>query len=91
MPTTTPDDIAAKAAELAKGDDPDAAGRLIAEASGDRQVLESARDQVAAQVHKRVDDWGATTTLRLLNKALAEAPHHDPLDWRVRWAKHRKP
>ncbi|MGH9055082.1 MAG: hypothetical protein ACRDYY_04345 [Acidimicrobiales bacterium] len=91
MPATTPEEIAAKAATLAKSDDPDAAGRLITEASGDRQVLEAARDRVAEQVHARVDDWEATATLTLLNKALAEAPRHDPLDWRVRWAKHRKP
>lgn len=60
-------------------------------AGGDRAVLEAARDTVAAQVRRRVDDFEATAALRTLNRALAELPPTDPFDWQVRWEHRRKP
>ena len=92
MPTTTTDDLAAKAAELAGGADRQSAvGTLVAECGGDRAALEAARDLTARKVRARIDDWEATAALTLLNLALANLPRHDPLDWRERWARHRKP
>ena len=64
---------------------------MITAASGDRLAMEAARDHVAAMVRKRVDDYESTATLRLLNRALSEMPHTDPLDWQVRWEQRRKP
>ncbi len=92
MPTTSPDVIVHQAADLAQdGDQEAAAAKLVAMVGSDRPALEAARDQVAVHLHRRVDDFAATATLQLLNRALAEVPVVDPLDWRVRWAKHRKP
>jgi hypothetical protein len=65
--------------------------KLMATAGGDRALVEAARDIVAAQLHGRTDDFEATATLTLLNQALARIPRTDPLDWRVRWSRHRKP
>lgn len=62
----------------------DAAGR-------DRAVLEAARNRVAAQVRRRVDDFDATAALGALNRALSELPPTDPFDWQVRWERRRKP
>jgi len=92
MPSPSPDAIVQQAADLAQDGDREAATeKLIAMVGSDRPALEAARDQVAADLHRRVDDFAATATLRLLNRALSELPVVDPLDWRVRWAKHRKP
>ena len=91
MPSVTADAIALEAAHLAHDRDPAAADKLIAIANGDREALEAARDQVAAHLHAQVDDWEATAALTLLNRALARIPRVDPLDWRERWSRHRKP
>jgi len=93
MPSTTiVDAIVAQAAELAKDADRAAAvQQLIATAGADRGTIEAARDQVAAHLHQQVDDWDATATLTLLNRALSTLPRTDPMDWRVRWSRHRKP
>ena len=64
---------------------------VVDAAGGDRAVLEAARDLVAAQVRRRVDDFEATAALRSLNRALTELPPSDPFDWQVRWERRRKP
>jgi hypothetical protein len=92
MPALTPDDIVAQAGELSRaGDGAAAVEKLLALAGGNRAAVEAARDQVAARLHGRVDDWAATASLTLLNQALARMPRTDPLDWRVRWDRRRKP
>ena len=92
MPPSSPEAIVRQAADLTQDRDQAAApDKLIALVGADRQALETARDQVAAQLHRRVDDFQATATLTLLNRAMAGIPIVDPLDWRVRWSKHRKP
>ncbi len=92
MTTATPEAIAEQAALLSKpGASDGAVGALIEAAGGDRITIEAARDQIALHLHGAVDDWGATATLTLLNRTLSEMPRSDPLDWRVRWTKHRKP
>ena len=92
MPPSRADAIVLHATDLTQeSDQAAAADRLIALAGSDRHALETARDQVAAQLHRRVDDFEATATLTLLNRAMAGLPVTDPLDWRVRWSKHRKP
>jgi hypothetical protein len=92
MTSVSPEAIAEQASELARpGASDSAISALIAAAGGDRQAVEAARDQVAARLHDAVDDWSATATLSLLNRTLSQMPRRDPLDWRVRWAHHRKP
>jgi hypothetical protein len=94
MPTTTSDAtdaIVQRATELATAGDADAVEKLIASVGADRHALEAARDQVAAHLHRQVDDFKATAALTLLNRTLSQIPIVDPLDWRTRWAKHRKP
>jgi hypothetical protein len=92
MATLTTDAIIQHAGALARDGDVNAAvDRLIEMAGPDRAAFESARNRVAARLHRRVDDWEATATLTVLNRALARIPRNDPLDWRVRWSKHRKP
>jgi hypothetical protein len=92
MPITTIDAVAAHVAELAGGSNPVAAVEALIQSVGaDRRAVEAARDQVAAHLHRHIDDFEATATLTLLNQALASIPIVDPMDWRVRWAKHRKP
>ncbi len=92
MPSLTADRIAEHAAALAgEVDQQDAVTRLIDLADGDRHLMEAARDQMAALLHTRVDDWNATAALTLLNRALSRMPRNDPLDWRERWSRHRKP
>jgi hypothetical protein len=87
MPSTSPDAIVQQAADLSQDHDQAAAKeKLIGLVGGDRHALEAARDQVAAHLHRRVDDFQATATLTLLNRALADIPIVDPLDWRVRWS-----
>lgn len=89
MPTTTPELLAARAADLAAVDG--GLDTLLTLVGNDRSVLEAARDQVAAQLHSKVDDFSATAALTLLNRALAALPPPEPFDWRVRWARRRKP
>jgi hypothetical protein len=92
MPSLTADTIASQAAQLIKELDlAQATDQLIALADSDRAGVEAARDLVAAHLHEHVDDWDATAALTLLNRALSRMPRHDPLDWRERWARHRKP
>jgi hypothetical protein len=92
MPPSSPEAIVRQAADLTQDRDQAAAlEKLIAAVGADRHSLEMARDQVAAQLHRRVDDFQATATLTLLNRALSGIPIVDPLDWRVRWSRHRKP
>lgn len=81
------DEVIARAAKLARDGTPaGAAGaELLEAAGGDRQVIETARDRVAVRLRRAVDDFEATATLTLLNRALAALPIHDPLDWKVRW------
>jgi hypothetical protein len=90
--TATPEAIVERAAQLSKpGESDGAVGTLIHAAGGNRRTIEAARDQVALHLHGAVDDYSATATLTLLNRTLSEMPRSDPLDWRVRWTKHRKP
>ena len=92
MTTVTPEAIGSKARELAGSGADGAPEAVIADAGGDRALLEAARDQMAARVRAAVDDFGATAALTLLNRALSDLPRHDPLDWRVRWTQRfRKP
>jgi hypothetical protein len=92
MATLTTDDIIQHAGQLARdGDTSRAVDQLIATVGPDRPAIEAARDQVAAHLHRDVSDWEATATLTVLNRALSRIPPRDPLDWRVRWSKHRKP
>ena len=86
-------ELADRAAELSRSE-PDAyaaVATIIREAADDRRLIEAARDQVAARIRAAVDDFEATATLTLLNRTLSTMPRYDPLDWRVRWAQHRKP
>jgi hypothetical protein len=92
MRSSPADAIVQQAADLTRDvDQAAAADKLIVLVGSDRHALETARDQVAAQLHRSVGDFQATATLTLLNRAMAGIPIVDPLDWRVRWAKHRKP
>jgi hypothetical protein len=92
MPSLTADTLVAEATALATDANRDeATAKLIDLADGDRQLVEAARDQIAAHLHSRGDDWDATAALTLLNRALSRMPRSDPLDWRERWARHRKP
>lgn len=78
--------LVARANDLAgSGTDIEAADRLLADVGQDRRALEGARDQVAAHLHAHVDDFQATATLQLLNRALSRMVIDDPLDWKVRW------
>jgi hypothetical protein len=88
MTMTTPlEDVIAKATDLAARGVAagDAADELLGAAGGDRATVETARDEVAARIRARVDDFEATATLQLLNRVLSRLPIHDPLDWKVRW------
>jgi hypothetical protein len=92
MPSISPKAIAQQAADLShEHDQAEAVAKLVALVGPDRHALEAARDQVAAQLHRQVDDFQATATLTLLNRAVSDSPIVDPLDWRVRWSKGRKP
>jgi hypothetical protein len=91
-PATSTEAIVRLATELAaEGGQLSAVDSLIASVGSDRQALETARDQVAGHLHRHGDDFEATAALTLLNRALARIPIVDPLDWRVRWSRHRKP
>jgi hypothetical protein len=85
MPSTSPEAIVQQASDLSREHDQAAATEsLVALVGSDRPALEAARDQVAAHLHRQVDDFQATATLTLLNRALADIPIVDPLDWRGR-------
>jgi hypothetical protein len=91
MPVISPEDLASRATQVAAGRDPDARTVIVEAAGGDRALIEAARDRLASHLHTHADDWDATAGLTLLNRVLSSLPRHDPLDWRVRWAHHRKP
>jgi len=87
-------DLAGRAAALARQgqrDDPALIEELITASGNDVSALGAARDHVARSLHGRSDDWDATATLLLLNRAISQAQRHDPMDWKERWARHRKP
>ena len=87
MAPLSPHSIASRAADLAHaGPAAGATEELVSAAGGDRVLIEAARDQVAAGLHRAVDDFDATATLTFLNRTLAAMPREDPLDWRVRWS-----
>lgn len=93
-PTTTPNELIATALELTRADGASGAAAseaLVSAAGGDRGLLEAARDRVVTRLHHHADDWEATGALTALNRALSTMPRTDPMDWRVRWAHHRKP
>lgn len=85
------DELVSRARELAADHDRQAPQAIVEAAGGDRATLEAARDRLAIHLHRHADDYGATAALTLLNRVLADLPRTDPLDWRVRWAHHRKP
>lgn len=92
MPGSTSDLLYERAAKLARDvPAPEAVADLLLLAAGDRAALERARNRYAGRLHGQPDDWEATAALRLLNRALAELKWTDPLDWKQRWARHRKP
>jgi hypothetical protein len=88
MTSPATDAVVTRAGELARDGAGTAAGAaddLLSAAGGDRHAVEAARDVVVGRVHSRIDDFEATATLQVLNRALTQLPIHDPLDWRVRW------
>jgi hypothetical protein len=68
-----------------------AAKKIVEIAGSDRGAIEAARDEVAIHLHDQVDDFAATAALGALNRALSQMPRVDPMDWRERWSRHRKP
>ncbi|HET9689655.1 MAG TPA: hypothetical protein VFP61_00775 [Acidimicrobiales bacterium] len=85
-------DLYAGVAELTTGLGPDeAAARLLELAGGDRRAIEAVRDRYARHLHGRADDFAATAALTICNRALAAERPADPLDWKRRWARGRKP
>lgn len=78
--------VADRAGQLAlDGSGADATRELLAAAGGDRPTVEAARNLVAERVRSDVGDFGATTALQILNRALSALPIEDPLDWKIRW------
>lgn len=55
--------------------------------AGDRNDLETARQQLLARIYAHSDDFQATAALQLVNKALAKVGWHDQYSWKHR----RKP
>jgi hypothetical protein len=91
-PTTSPsltDTLAQRAIGLPAGEGSE--DELIALAGTDRAALEAARNRMAARLHGRADDYQATAALTLLNRALARYGWYEKYNWKVRYAKHRKP
>jgi hypothetical protein len=89
---TEPDALIDRAATLAAdGTDADSSAEIAELAGRNRLLIEAARDRAAVRIRDMVDDWSATAALRVLNRALADLPRKDPLDWQVRWKQHRKP
>ncbi len=87
--TTMVDALYARAAELPPGESSEA--ELVALAGSDRDALEAARNRYSVRLHGHADDHRATAALTLLNRALMRYGWTERYDWRVRWAKHRKP
>ena len=89
--TMTADDLYATVQELVGEDHEAALNRLQALVPGNRAALGEVRNRFASRLHGHSDDYAATAALSLLNRALATVPHDEPLDWKRRWAKGRKP
>ena len=53
-------------------------------ADGDREGLERARADLLSRISRRSDDYGATSALTLVNKALARVGWADPSNWKHR-------
>lgn len=83
------DTLCARALELSPGDASES--ELVVMAGDDRDALEAARNRVAYRLHGHADDYTATGALTLLNRALVRYGWTERYDWKVRWAKHRKP
>jgi hypothetical protein len=62
---------------------PDEVVRELA-AGGDRDGLERARADLLSRIYQRSDDYGATSALTLVNKALAAVGWSDPSNWKHR-------
>lgn len=73
------------AAALTPGESRAAASDLAA--SGDRQSLDEARQDLVRRIQQRSDDYPATAALSLLNQALSQLGWEDPFPWKQR----RKP
>ena len=69
----------------------EAVAEVLRAAGGDRERIVASRDRFATALRGRTDDFEATGALTLLNRVLAEHGPHDPLDWKLRWARGRKP
>ncbi|MDQ6782890.1 MAG: hypothetical protein M3063_05490 [Actinomycetota bacterium] len=87
--TTTIDALCARACELAPGDASES--ELVVMAGDDRDALEAARNRLAHRLHGHADDYAATAALTLLNRSLVRYGWSERYDWKVRWAKNRKP
>ncbi|MCU4186842.1 hypothetical protein K6U06_20925 [Acidiferrimicrobium sp. IK] len=89
--TMTTDDLYATVQELTTIDQAAAVARLSELVSDNRAELGEVRNRFAARLHGHSDDYQATAALTLLNRSLATVARHEPLDWKTRWAKGRKP
>lgn len=87
--TTLIESLCSRALELPPGDTSEA--ELVAMAGDDRAALEGARNRFASRLHGHADDYSATAALRLINRALVRYGWSERYDWKVRWAKNRKP
>lgn len=87
--TTLIDTLCTRARELSPGDASES--ELVVLTGDDRGALEAARNRVAYRLHGHPDDYTATAALTLLNRALVRYGWSERYDWKVRWAKHRKP
>lgn len=85
------DDLLASVRAVAGLPRDEAVAEVLRLAGGDRDRIVTARDRCAAALHGRTDDFETTKVLTLLNRVLAEHGPHDPLDWKLRWARGRKP
>lgn len=89
--TMTTDDLYALVRQLAAGEREAAVTRLRELVATDRPGLEEVRKLLAARLHGHSDDFTATAALTVLNRALADTAPTDPMDWKERWARGRKP
>ncbi len=89
--TMTTDDLYSTVQELSDIDHDAALRRLSVLVPGNRAAFGDVRSRLAKRLHDHSDDYRATAALALVNRALATAARVDPLDWKLRWAKGRKP
>lgn len=89
--TITTDDLYATVQELAGLDPATGLARLAPLVPDNRAALGEVRNRLSARLHGHSDDYPATAALSLLNRALASAVQNEPLDWKQRWTKGRKP